>query len=172
MQNLRRIGLTYYARFTIPRDRWEDCGRHEVVRTLQTRDLREARKRRAVALESIRTGVNADLVSRRLRPLDDSWVPSWQPQALRLREQVLSASIEPVIDEATGLPGPEGSPQDQLLDRAHVEAQDLEEQLGPRLGPRVARKAAGQFYDIAAARVLPVRLMAVNAGARTGQVAA
>jgi len=51
MLHLRRIGLTYYVRFIVPRDRWADCGTREVVRTLQTRDLKEAHLRRGKALE-------------------------------------------------------------------------------------------------------------------------
>src|SRR5260370_27917611 len=67
MHNLRRIGLTYYARFIVPRDRWADVGqvtgakngqRREVVRTLETRDLKEAHKRRPAALEAIRSDLN------------------------------------------------------------------------------------------------------------------
>ena len=58
MAHIRRVGLTYYARFTIPKDRWHDAGRREVVRTLQTRDLKEARKRIGPALEDIRRSLD------------------------------------------------------------------------------------------------------------------
>lgn len=32
MQNIRRIGLTLYVRFIIPRDRWADCECRELSR--------------------------------------------------------------------------------------------------------------------------------------------
>ena len=70
MANLRRIGMTYYVRFIIPKDRWDDCeGKREVVRTLQTRDLKEARKRRSHALEAIKAELNDKLIGRGLQSL-------------------------------------------------------------------------------------------------------
>jgi hypothetical protein len=54
MAQTRRIGLTYYARDTVPKNRWQNAGRSEIVRTLQTRDLKEASKPLGPALEAIR----------------------------------------------------------------------------------------------------------------------
>ena len=83
MANLRRIGMTYYVRFIIPKDRWDDCeGKREVVRTLQTRDLKEARKRRFHALEAIKAELNDKLIGRGLKSLDANWTPDWQTRAL------------------------------------------------------------------------------------------
>ena len=75
MQSLRRNGLTYYARFIVPKDRWSDVGRamgakngkrSDVVRALETRDLKEAHKRRPAALEAIRSDINGKLEAARL----------------------------------------------------------------------------------------------------------
>ena len=101
MLHLKRIGQTYYVRLIVPRDRWVDVGRatgatpgekREVVRTLQTRDLKEAHKRRGRALEAIRAALNAKLVSAGRRPLDDGWTPSWEAEALSAREELRRAS--------------------------------------------------------------------------------
>ena len=98
MAHIRRVGLTYYARFTIPKDRWHDAGRREVVRTLQTRDLKEARKRIGPALEDIRRSLDDGLTGKGCAPLSGTWKPSWGgpgrivDEAMRARAEAERAS--------------------------------------------------------------------------------
>jgi hypothetical protein len=70
MTNLLRRGGTYYARLFLPAERWADVGRamgarggikREVVRTLQTSDIREARGRLRTALAAMQADVDAKL---------------------------------------------------------------------------------------------------------------
>ena len=89
MSHIRRIGHTLYARFTIPKDRWADCDRREVVRTLQTGDLKEARKRIGPALEAIREDLNGKLMAKGLPALSGDWVPSWGSQRGIVDEAVI-----------------------------------------------------------------------------------
>jgi integrase len=104
MQNLLRRGATYYARLFIPSDRWADVGKavgarggtkREVVRTLQTTDIREARGRLRTALTAMQADVDARLIAARLRPLTD-WTASWPDRAVHLREVLQSAGTEPI----------------------------------------------------------------------------
>jgi integrase len=109
MQNILRRGGTYYARLFIPADRWADVGKargasggitREVVRSLQTGDLREARKRLRPALAAIQADVDAKLAAAGRRPLTE-WSASWTDRALFLREALQSASDDKVIQGTT-----------------------------------------------------------------------
>jgi hypothetical protein len=131
MHNLRRIYNTIYVRFIIPKDRWADCGRREVLRTLQTTDLTEAHQRRGKALEAMRAAVNADLTDRGLPPLDSGWTPPWETEAVRARADLQRASAATDYNPETGEPEPWGSPRDKLKDRIQEKAEDLEARQGP-----------------------------------------
>lgn len=93
VSNLIRRGQTWCARLHIPEARWADVGRamgapsglrREIVRTLGTKDYREAQRRRDPALAAIREEVDAALSRARLKPLSD-WTADWQARALELR---------------------------------------------------------------------------------------
>lgn len=156
MHNLRRIGLTWYARFIVPKDRWADVGRvtgakngkrREVVRTLETRDLKEARKRRPAALEAIRSDLNGRLEAARLRPLDDGWAPSWQAEAMSASAELRSASTEARwYDPDTGTPGPSDRDLKELVMLERVEA----------IGDRHGHEAAKSYANIALGKILPI----------------
>lgn len=152
MHGIRRIGLTYYVRFIIPKDRWEDCGRREVVRTLDTRDLKEARSRRARALEGIRREMNGRLTSQGLPPLDPDWMPSWEAEALRRRNDLKKASEEVDVDPDTGDEAPWGSPADRMKDRVYDRAEELELKIGGN--------NARRFVEIALGERTPIRSIA------------
>ena len=98
MLHLKRISRTYYARFIIPKDRWDDCGRREVVRTLQTQDHKVALQRRRAALHRIEEDLNAQLTAKGQRPLTDGWSPSWQETADRAGDELRRASPVPFAD--------------------------------------------------------------------------
>lgn len=77
---------SYAVRFTIPKNRWADVGAvkgssgglcREVVRTLATRDSREAIRRRDAAIAVIRSQLNEALVGAGREPLEGDWKPSW-----------------------------------------------------------------------------------------------
>lgn len=142
MANLRRIGLTYYVRFIIPKDRWQDFGgKREVVRTLETRDLKEARRRRAKALAAIQEQLNADLSNRRLKPLDSDWAPDWQSAALRDNAELRQADatdgyLEP---DDTYIP----SKRDLLESRIQDTAERLDESHGLEIGRSYYMTAMG-----------------------------
>ncbi|WP_155467982.1 DUF6538 domain-containing protein [Acetobacter pasteurianus] len=79
-------GNSYSVRFNVPEDRRADVGKvfgaksgmkDEIVRTLGTRDYREAVKRRDAALAAIRKEVNAKLTDANLPPLHGDYVPNW-----------------------------------------------------------------------------------------------
>ena len=93
MGNIIRRGLTLYARLHIPKDRQADVGRamgskgglcRERVRTLETRDHREAAQRCDDALAAMREEVNAALRKAGMKPLTD-WVADWMPRAIARR---------------------------------------------------------------------------------------
>lgn len=96
MANLRRISQGWYARYIIPRSRWADFGgKREVVRTLQTRDLVEARSRRLKAMEAIEACQSAlnwgsDSILLKLT----CWVP-WSVRDQQDGEEPQSSSFNP-----------------------------------------------------------------------------
>lgn len=77
---------SYAVRFTIPKNRWADVGAvkgssgglcREIVRTLGTRDNREAIRRRDAAIALIRSQLNEALLGAGQEPLEGDWKPSW-----------------------------------------------------------------------------------------------
>ena len=108
MRNMLKRGNSYYVRFNVPEDRRADVGRvfgaasgkkDDIVRTLGTRDYREALKRRDNALDTIRNEVNAKLTTADLPPLHGEYIPHWwaTPEkaveaGLHYRQQVEQAS--------------------------------------------------------------------------------
>jgi integrase len=104
MQNLIRRGATFYGRLFIPQDRWADVGKamgaaggvkREVVRTLQTTDRIEAKRRLGAALAAIQAQVEERLAAARLKPLTD-WTADWAPRAAELRALVQAAGDTPL----------------------------------------------------------------------------
>jgi len=80
----KRIGQTWYVRLLIPQDRQADVGqafqtpsdiKEEHVRTLRTRDSREAIKRRDVELLAATHAVNAKLIAAGFLPIHGDYEP-------------------------------------------------------------------------------------------------
>ncbi|WP_218026280.1 DUF6538 domain-containing protein [Acetobacter indonesiensis] len=157
MRNMLKRGGTYYVRFNVPEDRVEDVGhvlrakngkKTEIVRTLQTRDYREALKRRDAALEVIRNQVNDKLIEIGFAPLHGDLMPDWwaTPEKAvetgqHYRQQIEQASDD--YDPAEGIvPGTvaEGGPNSE---REHVRSvvTDLVLEAADKLPP-----AEGQRY--------------------------
>ncbi|MPQ75070.1 tyrosine-type recombinase/integrase [Acetobacter senegalensis] len=127
MHGLRRTGgLTWYARLSIPRDRWIDAGKaygkpsgilQERVVSLQTRDLKEAIRRRDKALAHLRAEVDAKLIAAGFAPLAGDWKPDWMEEdallaeALAARKRIQAASD--VGEDEEGYPD---SPMHRLID--------------------------------------------------------
>ncbi|MGV4878070.1 phage integrase SAM-like domain-containing protein [Acetobacter indonesiensis] len=156
MRNMLKRGGTYYVRFNVPEDRVEDVGRAfrakngkktEIVRTLQSRDYREALKRRDAALEAIRNQVNAKLIEIGFAPLHGNFMPDWwaTPEkaveaGLHYRKQIEQASD--VYDPAEGIfPGTiaEGAPDSE---QEHIRAvvTDLVMEASEKLPPAEGRR--------------------------------
>lgn len=148
MSQLRRIGLTLYVRVTIPKDRWADFdGRREVVRTLQTTDLKIARQRKDGAIRAIRETLEAQLRAKGVPPLGDGWSPSWEDEALAAREEVLRASDEPYEDP--DMADMAGSPRAVMKGHIYNRAEELADSLPPA--------AVRQFIEVATAETIPIR---------------
>ncbi len=148
MANLKRIGLTYFARFIIPKDRWQDCGKREVVRTLQTRDLKEARRRRAAALTAIQAQLNATLAARGLKPLDSDWVPDWQTAALEDNAKLRAAADD-------GYERPDGTYRHSERDNWTNQIWENAERLEDSHSPAIARS----YYATAMGDSTPIGLL-------------
>jgi hypothetical protein len=130
MQNLIRRGPTWYARSFIPKDRWADVGkamnaangiRREVVRTLNTTDLREAKRRLQPALAATQGQIDGHLKAAGLAPLSD-WTADWVARAVEIRANLKAADDTPVYEDA--------SERDIMLDGFIAEAERLEEAKG------------------------------------------
>jgi integrase len=133
MQNLIRRGATFYGRLFIPQDRWRDVGRamgaaggikREVVRTLQTTDRIEAKRRLGAALAAIQAQVEERLAAARLKPLTD-WTADWAPRAAELRALVQTAGDTPLDGTHYG-----ATERDMLLDHHRQDAILLEDTRG------------------------------------------
>lgn len=157
MRNMLKRGNSYYVRFNVPEDRRADVGRvygaaggkkDDIVRTLSTRDYREALKRRDNALEAIRREVNDKLTAANLLPLHGEYAPHWwaTPEkaveaGLHYRQQIERASD--AYEEVEGLiPGTraEGCPTSEQEHVRSVVA-DLVLEASERLPP-----AEGLWY--------------------------
>ncbi|GBQ05322.1 hypothetical protein AA14362_0363 [Acetobacter cerevisiae DSM 14362] len=169
MRNMIKRGNSYSVRFNVPEDRVQDVGRvfgakngrkTEIVRTLQTRDYREAMKRRDVALAAIRATVDAKLVEEGLPPLSEDFTPEWWASPVKAveaghhyRQQIEQASDD--YDPAEGLvPGTiaEGAPESE---REHVRSVvtdlvlEASEKLPPAEGRRYFETVMGVVEGIA-----------------------
>jgi integrase len=78
--NLKRQGLTWYARFDIPRPLRKTLGKSEILRTLKTRDLREANKRKHVVLATIQREVALAGRNRPVPSMADAGYLAWFAQ--------------------------------------------------------------------------------------------
>jgi integrase len=122
----------------------------EVVRTLETRDHREAVKRRSKAVQAIEAEINEKLSAAGLPPLGDRWCPSWHDEALSAREEIRRASDQVDLDTVAGEHG--ASPRDVKRSMAFDRAEELE--------PRIGAKATKAFLGIALGEVTPIRTTA------------
>src|SRR4051812_15609230 len=102
--NLKRRGLTWYARLSVPPSQREAVGRSEIVRSLKTRDLREANRLKHRALAEMHASLarqigakvlpveSVDYVTEMARQLRDS-VSSGETTA-RDAEAALDVAVE------------------------------------------------------------------------------
>lgn len=102
MANLTVKDRTYYVRFYIPKDRWEDAGRvlksstgerRDIIKSLKTRDYRAALRLRDAAIEAVRRDLNQKLIAADLKPLHGDSVPDWMVKD-RLLDDALAARQE------------------------------------------------------------------------------
>ncbi|NHN84168.1 tyrosine-type recombinase/integrase [Acetobacter musti] len=167
MRNLLKRGQTYYARFIVPQDRWEDAGkatgtesrkfgrtpvRMEVVRTLGTKDHREALRRRDKALEAIRRELDSKLVAAGLAPLHGDWEPPWPSvdqraveDGLAYRQDLEKASGEYIARDDPHAPD-DGAPDTQrelLADVIRDQVEEAAEAMPPADGARYYRTTMG-----------------------------
>ncbi|MFT8953470.1 MAG: DUF6538 domain-containing protein [Gluconobacter sp.] len=100
MQGMTKRGSVYYARLIIPKDRWADTGRvtgarngtrRDIVKSLETKDYREALRRRDAALSAMREAINQALSAHNLPPLQGSWSPSLGSS---LQTQILEQALK------------------------------------------------------------------------------
>ncbi|WP_308719513.1 tyrosine-type recombinase/integrase [Komagataeibacter xylinus] len=100
MHNMTKRGSTYYVRLIVPQDRWQDVGRataaragtrRDIVKSLHTKDYRQALLRRDAKLAAIRTEVDAALAAHGLPPLHGDWSPACCDLRQQLTDQALEA---------------------------------------------------------------------------------
>jgi integrase len=100
MQNMTKRGNVYYVRFIVPKERWSDVGvatgarngtRRDITKSLETKDHREALRRRDAALAVIREETNAALTAQGRPPLHGDWKPSW---TANLQTQLTAQALE------------------------------------------------------------------------------
>ena len=144
MQNLIRRGNTWFARFFIPRDRWADAGKalkatggvkREIVRTLGTPDIREARRRLRTAFAAIQTDLDGALKAAGLHPMTD-WTVNWQGRAKELRAELQAPEASQVVTREV-IEEQDGTTveivttaADHLRDQVKAEAERLEQVRG------------------------------------------
>ena len=178
---LLRRGLTWFVRMPIPEDRWADVGKamgarrgitRELVRTLRTRDHREAQRRRDPALAALRTEVDEALQAARPRPLTD-WTADWQTRAL-LRRQEAQEGITWVNHyegglEIDGRPAHPIMVREMVLETVGDEQDELERRRSPEEARRFAAIASGTGKTIAEATEM--WLAEIEGNVRPGTVA-
>lgn len=129
MQSLIRRGLTFYARYYVPRERWADVGKamgapgglkREVVRTLRTTNRRAAGAALRPALAAIHEDIEAALRAAGLRPLTD-WTADWAQRAVAWRATLAEARESPAYGEQE---------VEVLADVLKEDAQRVEEEQG------------------------------------------
>lgn len=161
MANLFRRGLTWWVRMHVPRERQGDAAvamkaRTAVLRerwkSLETRDRREAERRKDAALAALRDELDARLRAAGLRVLT-AWRPTWADEAAEWRERLQAASDRP-YDVEEG-PNGERAPWTQrgdVLDDVRDAWRDVQATEGPDVGARFWKIATGEAPTIAEAR--------------------
>lgn len=162
MANLLRRGLTWYARYNVPQDRWADVGaamgasggeKREVVRTLRTTDFREAERRRDDGIAAIRRDINEALQMAGKRPLSD-WTPNWMPRAVERRRELQEGRnvvLRVEHDPRGNLPPAEHTLRDELLDHVRDEAALVARRQSPEAARRYTEIATGDGLSVAEA---------------------
>ena len=141
----RRQG--WYVRVAVPQGLVPVIGKQHIVKSLQTRDVEVARKRRWLALAQIQ-GEFADQAGREDDPF---WTPPWQKvdpvsEGLTAREGWLAADDQ-IRDPDTGIPRVE-----ELEHIFHDWAEEIEKKQGP--------DAAKTFWQIATSQTPMLRIVA------------
>ncbi len=160
MANLIRRGHTWFARLHIPEARQHDVGRalgtssglcREKVRTLGTRDHREATQRRDAALSAMRDEIDAALRKAGLRPLTD-WTADPIERAL-LRRAEMQAGRQRIVayeerDYAEPFPITEADVTREFIED---EASEIAARQGEMARQRYLNAALGEGMTIAEA---------------------
>ncbi|KXV69978.1 hypothetical protein AD951_04235 [Acetobacter malorum] len=185
MQNMTKRGSVYYIRFIVPKERWQDVGRatearngirKDIIKSLETKDYREALRRRADALEVVRQNTNTALLSHDLPPLHGDWKPSWSNSHRRLTEQALmarkalenaDAHREPLYaddDPESGMMvGEDNSDRDCKAEIVRDTLSCIADEIGHHLPGKKGQKAAIEAYqrahDIAFGNATPLSVL-------------
>lgn len=127
---LLRRGSTWFIRYAVPKARWSDVGRvlrspsgvrKEIVRTLATRDHREAESRRNEAVTQIVAMLDRRLEAAGLRPLTD-WTANWADRASSRRATLTNARSHPTPEEREN---GDDTPHDMAMDDVRNDAEKL-----------------------------------------------
>lgn len=127
--HLKRRGLTWYARLVIPPSQREALGRSEIVRSLKTRDLRDANRLKHRALAEMQAEV-ARQIGQKVLPVESVDFVTVTARALResvsageITERNAEAALDAAVEEhlatvakASGLDPESGDP---LMAEAH-----------------------------------------------------
>jgi Domain of unknown function (DUF6538) len=149
----RRQG--WYVRVAVPQGLVSVIGKQHIVRSLQTRDVEVARKRRWPALAQIQ----AELAHQAGRADDPFWTPPWQnidpvSEGLTAREDWLAADDQ-VRDPCTRY-----TEREELEHIFHEWAEEIEKKQGP--------DTAKAFWQIATSQTPMLRIVQTN-GWRTSR---
>ncbi|GAN96741.1 hypothetical protein Geu3261_0093_024 [Komagataeibacter europaeus NBRC 3261] len=185
MHNMTKRGSTYYVRFIVPQDRWHDVGRataaragirRDIVKSLYTKDYRQALLRRDAKLATIRTEIDAALVAHGLPPLHGDWSPACGDLQQQLTDQALQArqALEEADDyrapyyrnddPATGVIVSESISDrdfgaDVVRESLHESAQRIAQRIGGPAGDKAAREACQQAQAIASGTATPLGIL-------------
>ena len=127
--NLKRRGLTWYARLVIPPSQRAALGRSEVVRSLKTRDLREANRLKHRALAEMHSEI-ARQIGQKVLPVESVEYVTETARSLRdsvsvgeMTERDAEAALDAAVEEhlatvakASGIDPESGDP---LMAEAH-----------------------------------------------------
>jgi integrase len=160
MENVIRRGLTFYARYRIPEDRWGDVGlalkaaggiKREIVKTLQTKDAREAKQRRAGALAAIEADLDRALRRAGKKPLGADWTANWMDRAVDYRSNLnaYGSDILNYIDRGDGEPPDVMTYRDITMDDVESDADALESKHGLAASRQFLEVALGEGLTVA-----------------------
>lgn len=158
MANLIRRGHTWSARLHIPEARQHDVGQalgtrsgvcREMVRTLGTRDYREATQRRDAMLATMRAEIDAALRKAGLRPLTD-WTADPIERALQRRAEMQAGRHRVVAYEERDYEAPTPITEAEITrEFIEQEADEVAARQGEKARQRYLNAALGDGMTIA-----------------------